>query len=174
MTTQPFAQLNYSVRTDEMRPCYWAAACPQLTQILEAAARSWECLGLSSTSIWARKRTKALKHTKKKLYYTKCTVVKEHRGQPQFLDGLLFVLNELLLVYGLKWKHAKTNIVQIYHFPNSIICKSSVPSIKNYRDRRFSQGNIKIYFILDLFQIWFKLQLSKQYNAKGNCNRKCA
>lgn len=29
-----------------------------------------------------------------------------------------------------------------------------------------SQHNIKIYFILDLFQIWFKLQLSKQYNAK--------
>lgn len=139
---------------------------------------------LSSTSVRAGKRTKALKHTCEKA----ALLHQMHSGKQTPRTTSVFRRSAvcsrvrssttyclpLLLAYCLKQKNAKTNIVHIYHFPSSIICKSSVPSIKNYRDTTFNQGNIKIYFILDLFQIWFKLQLSKQYNAKGNCNRKCA
>lgn len=142
-------------------------------------------LSLSSTSVRARKRTKALKHTCEKaallhqmhsadLVPRTTSLFRRSAVRSQRVSNSTTYCFPLLLAYCLKWKHAKTNIVHIYCFSNSIICKSSVPSIKNYHDIIFSQGNIKIYFILDLFQIWFKLQLSKQYNAKGNCNRKCA
>lgn len=55
---------------------------------------------------------------KKQLYYTKCTVVNERRGQPQFSDGLLFV-HEYAAVQRIAF-HCFSHIVLNERMPKQI------------------------------------------------------